>query len=461
MATPGLIAGLLLITFLLARDSKRRKSLSWAIWIPILFLLIVGSRAPSLWLGVGRSYNGNGLANEAEGNSIDQIFFFAAIVACLSIATLRQFKWGKLFSGNVPLMLFYLYFALSIFWSEDPVGSTKRLFKDFGMLFVIACILSEKNPLEALRAVFVRCACVLFPLSAVCIKWFPNIARQFAINGDVMYTGVATQKNSLGEIVLVFSLFLVWDYLETKPAKWRWRQFPWDYALLLALGFWLLQMCQSKTALVCLLIGTALTVRSGWLASRGFSRAALIVALSLPYIMFFAQQYSTVIAPIVEALGRNMTFTGRTDIWQHINSTTVNPLIGAGYYNFWGGSGGEKVNAIMGMTIPNAHNGYVDLYLDGGIVGLCLLFVLLVAYGRRLMKGLRHDYFRRLRFALVVVAIIYNMSESNWARLSTIWFATLVALVDFPYLKSRLKGNPVAVHQETDHVVLATADLSH
>src|SRR5271165_4578966 len=100
MATPGLIAGLLLITFLLARDSKRRKSLSWAIWIPILFLLIVGSRAPSLWLGVGRSYNGNGLANEAEGNSIDQIFFFAAIVACLSIATLRQFKWGKLFSGK-------------------------------------------------------------------------------------------------------------------------------------------------------------------------------------------------------------------------------------------------------------------------------------------------------------------------------------------------------------------------
>jgi hypothetical protein len=127
------------------------------------------------------------------------------------------------------------------------------MFKDLGMLFVIGLLLTEKNPIEAIGAVYVRCACVLFPLSAVCIRWFPAIARQFAINGDIMYTGITTQKNTMGEIAIVFSLFTIWDYLETKPAKFRWRKLPWDRILVLLLGIWCLHMCQSKTGLLCLL----------------------------------------------------------------------------------------------------------------------------------------------------------------------------------------------------------------
>ena len=449
MAFPGLIFCLLLIAVLLVRDSRRRKSLSWAIWIPTIFLLIVGSRPLSFWFGGSRSLNGAGLANNAEGSPADQIFFFSAITVSFVIATLRQVKWGKLVSQNFPLMLFYLYFVISIAWSEDPMGSSKRLFKDFGMLFVIALLLSEKDPLEAIRAVYVRCACVLFPLSVVCIKWFPNIARSFAINGDVMYTGVTTQKNTLGEIVLVFSLFLVWDYLETRPPKWRWNRFPWDYALLLLMGFWLLEMCQSKTALLCLLAGTALIIRGGWFASKAFSRIALATALVLPYLVFFAQRFASVLQPIVELVGRNLTFTGRTEIWEHITWSTVNPLIGAGYYNFWGGSGAVIINREMHSTIPNAHNGYVDLYLDGGLIGMALLFFMLTSYGGRWMNGLRSDRFRRVRFAVIIVVIVYNLSESIFARLSPLWFTTLLALVDFPYLKSRVLRKPVSEPEES------------
>lgn len=442
MATPGLIICLFFIAYLLVRDSRRRTSLSWAIWIPTLFLLIVGSRPLSLWLGGGGSYNGVGLANDAEGSPLDQIFFFLVIVSSLIIATLRHVKWGKVLAANVPLLLFYLYFALSISWSEDPLGSSKRLFKDFGLLFVISLIFSEKNSLEAVRAIYVRCACVLFPLSVVFIKWFPNIARSFALNGDIMYSGVTTQKNTLGEIVLVFGLFLVWDCLETWPGKQQWSHLPWDRLLLLAMGLWLLQMCQSKTALMCLLMGSALILRKGWFASKTFSAITLIAALSVPYVLFFAQQFSSVLAPIVEAVGRNMTFTGRTEIWQHITSTTVNPLFGAGYWNFWGGTGGMKVNQEMHSIIPNAHDGYVDLYLDGGAIGLVLLFIMLITYGRRLMKNLRDDRFRRLRFATLIAVIIYNVSESNYARMSPIWFTTLLVLMDFPYRKIRPKVKP-------------------
>ena len=437
MAIPALLICLIFIIVLLVRDSRRRKTVSWAVWLPTIYLWIVGSRPLSLWL-VGRSSLNGGLANNAEGSPIDQIFFFSLLIGSLVIATMRGVKWGELLSANFPLLLFYLYFALSISWAEDPMGSFKRLFKDFGMIFVIGLILSEKDPLEAIGAIYVRCACVLFPLSAVCIKWFPDVARIFTHNGEPEYTGVTTQKNTLGEIVMVFSLFMIWDYLEHRPKKFRWNRLPWDRILLLLIGFWLLQMCQSKTALLCLLMATALTIRTGWFASKMFSRTLLFVALALPYILFFAQQLEWLIAPLVEAVGRNMTFTGRTDIWKHIDANTVNPLIGYGYYNFWGGTGGLRINEIMNMTIPNAHDGYVDLYLDGGMIGLGLLFFFLVTYGNRLIKLLQNSRFQRLRFAVLIAAIIYNCSESNWARLSTIWFTTVLALAYRPSIKSSL-----------------------
>src|SRR5580693_2383676 len=152
MATPALFLCILFIAYLLWRDIKRRKTLSWAVWLPTIYMLIVGSRPLSMWFGGGHSFGGQGLANGAEGSPIDQIFFFTLLVGSFAVATSRRAQWGRLFASNFPLMLFYGYFVLSVLWSEDPMGSVKRLFKDFGMLFVIGLMLTEKDPLEAIGA---------------------------------------------------------------------------------------------------------------------------------------------------------------------------------------------------------------------------------------------------------------------------------------------------------------------
>ncbi len=440
---PAVVLCLGFITWLIVRDCKRRPFVSNAVWIPTFLLLVIGSRSLSDWLGMGGPLIGG---NGGERNPLDQAFFFAILGFSFFISLSRGVKWGRLFASNIPLMVLYLFFALSVLWSGDPVGSTKRLFKDFGMLFVISVMLSEKNPLDAVRGVYVRCACVLFPLSVLLIKYFPTMARDYSMEGEPLYSGVTTQKNSLGEIVLVFTLFLLWDFLETRPAKFRLSRIPWDRVALLVMGVWLLRMSKSQTASLCLAFGSVLILRSGWLASRKISRLVLIGALSLPYLLFFAQKFSSFIAPMVEALGRNMTFTGRTDIWAHITAKTVDPIVGAGYWNFWGGWGGRVIADAMNTSVPNAHCGYVDMYLDGGIIGLSLLFIMLIAYGRRLMWNLPVNLYQRVRFAMFIVMIIYNLSESMYFRLTPIWFTTLLVMVDFPFRKSQVKkaAAPVA-----------------
>lgn len=447
MAPLALVLCLGFIAWFLVRDVRRRKSVSAAVWIPTLLLLILGSRPVSAWLGGGGAGRTITMGNESETSALDQGFYFSVLVGSFVLASYRRVKWDRLAATNAALVLLYLFFATSVLWSGDPAGSLKRLCKDFGMLFVISVVLSEKEPLQAIRAVFFRCACVLFPLSVLFIRYYPGWGRDYTIAGELMLTGVTPQKNSLGEIVLVLSLFLVWDFLESRAAGIR---IPWDRLVLLLMGAWLLNMSHSKTALICLLIGLALVLRSGRLAGRAVSRVVLIAALSSPFLLFFAQQFASVIEPLVAALGRDMTFTGRTNIWQHINATTVNPLIGAGYFNFWGGKGGLAIMQAMHTVIPSAHCGYLDIYLDGGLIGLFLLFCLLVTSGRRLLADARVDRYQKLRFAFLIVMIFYNLTESTFMRLTPTWFTMLLVVIQFPLRKAATRNLPRELRNDRD-----------
>jgi len=442
MALAALFACLVFIIWLIVRDCRLRKSVSYAVWVPTCLLLILGSRPLSMWLAGGTLTPGTealGTMGNQEATSLaDQLFQLSVLGASLLIAYSRRVRWRKLLAANKPLLFFYLFFALSVLWSGDPFGSAKRLTKDFGLIFVILVILTEKNPMEAIRAVYFRCAAVLFPLSVLFIKYFPDLGRSYTRGGELMLTGVTTQKNSLGEIVLVFGLFLIWDSLDIRPGvqKRLWARMRWDRLVLLLMALWLLHISQSKTALLCLAIAVALAFRGRFLSSKAASKAVLFGALSVPFLMFFTHDFNWILRPIVEALGRNMTFTGRADIWEHITATTVNPLIGAGYWNFWGGTGGAAIVMAMKTPVPNAHCGYLDMYLDGGWTALALLLTVLLTSGLRLANRVTAGEFERVKFAVLIAAILYNMSESIFARLSPLWFTTLVALIDFPYLRT-------------------------
>lgn len=436
--------------WLVARDCARRKLVSAAVWIPTILLMILGSRPVSLWASGGRVVV-NEMGNDVSGSPLDMLFFVVVLAASLAVASSRGFNWSKLFRSNTVIVLFYLYFLVSCLWSSDPGGSIKRIVKDFGLLFVVGLIYSEKDPLASIRAIYYRSAALLIPLSVVLVKYFPWFSRSYSLAGVPTVTGVTTQKNSLGEIVLLLTVVLVWDALEMMRdgTRIRWKRLPWDRALLVVFGIWLLRESDSKTAMLCVIVGTFLIVRSGKLMSRTANRLVLISGLSLPYMLFFSQQFSSVIAPVVEALGRNMTFTGRTDIWTHINLHTVNPLIGAGYWNFWGGPGGFAISQAMHTPIPNAHCGYIDIYIDGGIIGLGLLFTILIVNGNRIIGHIfrdgDEDRFLRVRLAILIIAMIYNLSESTFARMMPMWFSTVLMMVEFQRPKAQRAEVPSKV----------------
>ncbi len=432
----------LFIAVLLVRDCKRRKSVSAAVWIPMLMVLAFSSRTPAGWLSNGTYAVTTGPTNEAPRSLVDQTFFATTIAASAIVASMRGVKWIKLLGANITLALFFLYFIVSSLWSAYHADSLIRALKDFGTTVpIVAVILSEKDPVEAVRAVYVRCACILFPLSFLLIRYYGQFGRQYDKSGGVTFTGVATQKNSFGELLMVFSLILIWDHLETRTAtaKWPWSGMRIDILVLLVMGIWHLNVSQSKTSLLCFLIGLTLLVSMRWANSRVIGYLLLLTTLCLPFLVLLTNQFSSNMGFVLEALGRDDTFTGRADIWQHITLQTVNPLVGAGYWNFWSGSGGRAIANAIQFDTPNAHNGYLDIYLDGGLIGLFLLACVLITYGRRLIKHLPGNLFSRFRFIFLIVVIIHNLTESSFARPTVNWLTFVLVLIEFPILKGQFR----------------------
>jgi O-antigen ligase len=82
-------------------------------------------------------------------------------------------------------------------------------------------------------------------------------------------------------------------------------------------------------------------------------------------------------------VGRDTTLTGRTNLWAELLREPINPLLGTGYQSFWPGPRTEYFWAKYSFHPNQAHNGYLETYLNGGFLGVCLLVAMIVSAGSR------------------------------------------------------------------------------
>src|SRR5579871_4094799 len=100
-------------------DRDRQKRTSLALWIPVLWLLIVSSRPVSLWLNVHRLMTLD--ARYTEGSPLDAAYYGALILAALFVLNARWTQVKGFLQWNLPFLLYFGYCALSVAWSDDPM----------------------------------------------------------------------------------------------------------------------------------------------------------------------------------------------------------------------------------------------------------------------------------------------------------------------------------------------------
>jgi O-antigen ligase len=282
---------------------------------------------------------------------------------------------------TAPVVAVTTWWILSYLWTFNAFGwwtDTQLVIP-----YVITCVVAAALlPADALRRALVAACYVAIGLTIVELVLHPAAAT--VSGGGPGWRGGFIHKNSMGPF-MVFAALTIASF--DRPSLRR------RVGLLVAIGLTVLS--QSTTALaagvVTLLIWMLLHRLA---ASTRAARASLVIgALAIAAIGWVLS--NTLIPAILGMRGKDSTLTGRTDIWNGVvRAIEQRPWQGYGVGGVWHDPSVDPAHSIMnglGHTAFHSHNGYLEILLLLGVVGLALFVWLLISTVRLGLVNLRRD----------------------------------------------------------------------
>lgn len=390
-------------------------------------MFFAGSRYVTQWLNLGVPVETIDIY--IEGNPINAASFFILIAIGLIVLFNRRVNWGDIFVRNKWVWIFFLFGLISLLWSDYPFVSFKRLIKTLGNVIMALIILTEDDPYEAIGVIFRRLAFIMLPLSILFIKYYPYIGRQYHhISGIAMYTGVATQKNGLGQICLITGIYFSWIMLMNKlQAK---RLHLSIYIIILPMIIWLLHMANSATSFACMVVGIFLFIACRQPALAHAPRRILVIGIVCIVVFAVLELFFDITGTVINLLGRDETFTTRTQKWEVFLAMVRDPILGFGWEGFWLGERQQILYEKVGL-MKNAHNGYLEVYLNLGFIGLFILMCCILSGFKKVSRHLIIDYpAAMLRLCFIVVIALYNWTEATFYGINNMWLMLFFAIIE-------------------------------
>ena len=415
------------VLYLLRFDRKHSGRVSTWLWLPTIWMLVCASKPFGIWLGGGVDFY--------TGSALDRNFLTVIFFAGFLVLLKRNFHWARVFRENPWLTLLLIYMLVSLFWSDIPFVAFKRWFRELGAVIMALVVASDPAPRQAMQCILRRTTYILIPFSLLLIKYVPELGIEFhRWSGERMWIGVTLQKNGLGRLCIICGFFLIWTLIRRRKGRDVAVSKHQTYAevFLLFLTFWLLKgpgvAAYPATAVLALLFGVALYGFLLWKQAHQarVSPAAMTALLTTTLVYGIATPFitSSALGDFLAILGRNPTFTGRTAIWGGLIPVAAQqPFFGLGFGSFW------TPYTRVHYVVSEAHNGYLDMVLDLGYVGLFLLAAFLLSSCRKAVKGLALDFdWACLWLCLLLMTVLHNSTESSLNSFASHLTALLVFL---------------------------------
>jgi exopolysaccharide production protein ExoQ len=445
--------------FLIFRGREAEKHLSPHLWLVFLWMILIGSKPVSVWIGMGRKVDE--IQDYMEGSAIDRNILILLILAGIAVLGKRKIRWKELLSSNPWLFLLLSYSLMSVIWSVEPYICFKRWIKEFGNIVMVLIIITDADPRGAVKAAMGRFAFVAVPISVMLIKYFPDLGRYYnRWTWEAVYCGVTTNKNELGCAILICGLYLINDFVgdERRKGKRKRIDILCNIALIVMMG-WLLKVSHCASALVCMIMAAGVTIYYGpWGKGKIESRIRKgAIAICLCVICMAAMPW--IWSSLMDIIGRDSTLTGRTGLWQELMEANTNAIIGSGYQSFWIGPEAQKMWDKFSFHPIQAHNGYLETFLNLGIIGVCLLIGIIIKTGINIKECVMEaSAFGAMCLSIYLINIIYNWTEAFFGRPGIIWFAMLIIAMGF---KEVLAGKEQKVVEEKGKSVKYSLERGH
>ena len=374
----------------------------------------------------------------AAGSLVSRLLWLVLLVLGVYFIGRRVgLAWLLAGSLNRYFLLFIALAVASVAWSIDPSLSARRLVRMITIVLVSAAFVLAGWHAQRFQRVVRSILTVLLIGSLVFGVVQPSLAihQESAPELAGAWRGLANHKNGLGALACV-ALIL------------------WLHAGLTRQATRVAALAGGAVALACLVLSRSSTSFAAAAAVTGLSvlllkaphglRAytpylvaglgAILLVYSLA-VLDLVPGLGTLLAPVTALSGKTVTLTGRTDIWsiimEHIRS---HPLLGTGYAAYWtatptpGADSYEFVNRMGAFYPGSAHNGYLEVANDLGMVGVFVLLGYVVAYVRQSLQLMHVDRDQGILYlALILQQAITNLAESHWFSVLSVDF-TLTAV---------------------------------
>jgi O-antigen ligase len=255
---------------------------------------------------------------------------------------------------------------------------------------------------------------------------------------DGAWRGIFTTKNELGRAMALGAA------LSALRASYR----SWDGVLwqLIGIGFFGLVVASESATSIAVTIGLVAALWTARIARKVGGSGAIVLMLvgaTGPTMAVWLVGNREAVAGI---LGRDVTFSGRTLLWDAVwRMILERPWLGNGYGSFWRGWDGPSAEVwrAINFDAPHSHNGFLDLWLELGLIGVALLIGPLVNTAIKVFRNLRHDpEVTDLALVILVSLLLFNLTESSLlGRTSVFWIVTFTMMMKVQDLSRLYQGS--------------------
>lgn len=356
-------------------------------------------------------------ASEGDGTDILAFDYKLSLaiyfVNYIITGVLLLLRWRRVVSALMVAPAVTLLIAmvpLSFLWSIEPSKTLSASIAmigtlQFGLYIAIRYTLRDQ----------VRIMAVMFAISMLFCFVYGIFLRKYGVMAGAhpgKWRGIYTHKNQLGKMLALSSGLSILIGM-TEPQK-RHRRLGW---LGLFTALVLIQLSQSKSPIINIFLMTAVSNISQilLLPSKWLNRALVWLFVIGMNLWFY---WEDIMINVLGALGKDATLTGRTDVWEFvIDRIKDRPWFGHGFGTFWNGLNGPSAYVVRSVRwdVPDAHNGFLDLCIDLGLVGLALYAFIMFQTLIKALALIRMTRRREYMWALIFIAynLIANLSESS------------------------------------------------
>lgn len=350
------------------------------------------------------------MLGEQEGEITDQqkLFFQNIfkpyVLLAFGMLVLHFRAMATILFKNPLLILIVIWMWLSSAWSLDPEVSFRRSLLHSSFL-LMACY-------TAYRYDFRQIVALLFVLTIVivaCSFYFIIFDPFLGFNPDGRGArGAFLHKNTLG------GFMIVGVGAAASAIRLRICSRPFGYVVLAA-AITLLIMAKSTTSMLiaALMFGIFIMVL---LEERlPFRFVAALAAFLTSMFIFGVGLLVANIDEFLMLIGRDATLTGRDAVWSYVLSMILErPILGYGYSAFWETEPiFSYVTNTLNWSVTHAHNGYLEMWLELGVIGLGLMIAFLIVTVFRAICRPLPDHARAFVLPFFIAMIVNDLAETH------------------------------------------------